>query len=485
MKEFLEEFAARIEQAAKKPNVLNYKVNSETHETFHKSEKLGRILKGGNRSGKTVAGCVEGIWRSLGTHPFHPTHEIPTRGRIVTVDKDNGIEQIIKPVLAQWTPPSGLINGSWEDSWSNQSKVLTLANKSTIQVKTHQQEVESFAGIPLHWTWFDEECPQAIFQECRLRLIDYNGVWWMTMTPVEGMDWINDRFLATGAKNVDVFDVDITDNPHLNKIALELLNEDLSDEEKEIRQKGIFVPRGGFIFKKFNYDKHVIVGGRPVPKGWTVYVSVDHGFNNPTAILWHAVSPSMDVITFAEHYKSKMIIKNHAQRIREINKQWNVHPELYTCDPSMSQKTAESGTSPLQLYRDYGIPLVPAKKDVDGRINKMNEYFEFGKWHITEDCPNTIKEVKGYSFKVYTSPKIADRNNVMEQPNKKNDHCPDSAGYFFNWMPYLQSEHKNTVSPRTVSQTEVNPTDFPWQVDTQLMGGDDNHDGSLAFGEIY
>lgn len=483
MHDFLDQLAAKLKEASKKPNVLSYKTNSANHEAFHKSEKVGRILKGGNRSGKSVAGCVEGIWRSLGTHPYYSTHDTPTRGRIVTVDKDNGIKQIIKPLLAQWSPPSSLKNGSFEDSWNNQSSVLTYVNGSTIQVKTHQQEVESFAGVPMHWTWLDEECPLAIFQECRLRLIDYNGNWWMTMTPVEGMDWINDRFLATGAKNVEIFDVDITDNPHLNKLALKLLQEDLTDEEKEIRQRGIFVPKGGLSLPNFDLDKHVIVGDRPVPKKWTVYVSVDHGFNNPTAILWHAVSPNLDVITFAEHYKRKMIIKNHAAAVLEMNKKWGVTPELYTCDPSMSQKTAETGTSPLQLYRDYGIPLVPAKKDVDGRINKMNEYFEHDKWHITQDCPNTIKEIRGYHWKTYTSPKIADRNNVIEQPQKKNDHCPDSAGYFFNWMPYLQAEHKANRSPRLVSLTETNPQDFPWQVDSGFMRGDES--GDNAFGEVY
>jgi len=63
-----------------------------------------------------------------------------------------------------------------EDSYSISNKVFTFRNGSTIEIKTHQQEVESFAGIPLHWCWFDEEPPKAIFNECRLRLIDYNVV---------------------------------------------------------------------------------------------------------------------------------------------------------------------------------------------------------------------------------------------------------------------------------------------------------------------
>lgn len=482
MSTFLEQLAADLALAAKKPNVLAYQTNSPTHKAFHQSNKIGRILRGGNRSGKSVAGVVESIWRATGKHPYYPTHDVPTRGRIVTVDRDNGIKQIILPLLKQWVPPSELKKGSWEDSYSNSDKLFTFRNGSTIELKTHQQEVEAFAGVPLHWIWFDEECPQAIFNECRLRLIDYNGVWTMTMTPVAGQDWIFDRFIITKNKNVDMFEVDIADNPHLPQAALDSLNEDLSDDEKAVRQKGTFVPKGGLILREFEYSRHIIKPRREIPKKWTVYVSVDHGFNNPTAVLWHAVSNKMEVVTFKEHYQRRWIIKDHAERIKEINAEWGIDPTLYVCDPSMAQRTAETGTSALQLYRENGIPLIQAKRDVDGRINKMNEYLKYDMWHITEDCPNTIKEMRGYAFKAYHSAKIADRSNVREEPNKKNDHAMDSSGYFFNFMPMLTAVSKMEASKRTrISQTVTNREDFPWEVDLEFYSN--SSDMEYGFGE--
>jgi hypothetical protein len=163
-----------------------------------------------------------------------------------------------------------------------------------------------------------------------------------------------------------------------------------------------------------------------------------------------------------------------------INAQLRVTPTLYIGDPSMSQKTAETGSSALQLYRDNGIPLMPGKKDVDGRNNKMNEYFKYDMWAITEECPNAIKEFNGYSFEIFTSPKIADRNNLREKPRKKNDHSPDSAGYFFGLMPYLTPEIKN-MSRRGVSQTITNREDFPWEVDSEFMSREAD---DYSFGEI-
>lgn len=480
MNDFLEQLASSLRAAARKPNVLSYIPNSSVHENFHQSTKVGRILRGGNRSGKSVAGVVESVWRATGKHPYQKTHEIPTHGRIVTVDNDAGIKQIIIPLLQQWVPPSELINGSWEDSYKSGGKVLTLRNGSTIELKTHQQETESFAGVPRHWIWFDEECPKAIFNECRLRLIDYNGCWYMTMTPVEGQDWIFDRFIVTANKNVDMFEVDITDNPHLNKQALELLDEDLDEDEKKVRRQGIFVPKGGLVLKEFDYSRHVIAGGGPIPKSWSIYVSIDHGFNAPSAILWHAVSPKGNVVTFREIYRNKTVIKVLVEMIKEINAEIDREPVLYMGDPSMSQKNGVTGTSALSEYRRHGVPLMQSKKDVDGRISRMNEYLKYDMWHITEQCPNTVKEARGYAFKIYNSPKIADRNNVREEPNKKNDHAMDSAGYFFNFMPHLTPEKKTLA--RGQSLTITNKEDFPWEVDSGLFSVGNPYE--LGFGEI-
>jgi phage terminase large subunit-like protein len=481
MEDFLAELARGLTTAAQKPNVLSYNPNSPAHEAFHKSTKVGRLLRGGNRSGKSVAGVVEGIWRATGRHPHQKTHDVPTRGRIVTVDIDAGIKEIIMPLLKQWVPTSELVNGSWEDSFSSRAKTMKFRNGSTIDLKTHQQEIDSFAGVPLHWCWFDEECPKAIFNECRLRLIDYNGCWFMTMTPVEGQDWIFDRFIVTASKNVDMFEVDITDNPHLNKEALKLLDEDLDDDEKAVRQRGLFVPRGGLILKEFDFNKHVINGGGPIPKSWAIYVSIDHGFNNPSAILWHAVSPKGQVVTFHEIHINKTLIKDLSTMIKEYNHVNDIHPFLYIGDPSMSQKTAETGTSPRQIYIENGIPLMMAKRDVSGGIDKMNEYLKYNKWHITTGCPKTVKEMRGYAFKIFTSPKIADRNNVMEVPKKKNDHGPDSCRYFFTLMPWLTPEAKRDLT-RSQSLTVTNKEDFPWEVDSGFFYADSKRE--YGFGEI-
>jgi phage terminase large subunit-like protein len=468
--------------AARKPNILAYEPISENHKNFHGSNVTGRILIGGNRAGKSVAGTVEGLYRALGRHPYQQVPPPPTRGRIVTVDIPSGIEQIIIPLLKQWTPKSELVNGSWEDSYSARKKLLTLRNESTIEIKTHEQEVESFAGVPLHWCHFDEEPPLSIFNECRLRLLDFNGCWFMTMTPVEGQDWIFERMIQKKSKNVEVFQINPRDNKHISQEAQKILEEDLTEEEKEVRVSGIFVPKGGVILREFDPEKHIIEPG-PVPRTWAIYVSIDHGFNNPTAILWHAVSPDGKVVTFMEHYKAGMTVALHVENIIRINHEFKVRPEMYICDPSMSQKNGITATSVMDEYRRLDIPVVAGKKDVHGGINKMNEYFRQNKWFITENCPNLAKEIPRYSWKTYTSEKIADRSNKREEPNKKNDHAIDSSKYFFSFMPQLEPEIVPSKKNR-ITLTKTNREDFPWNVDEQLLYPSEK-EVVVGFGEVY
>jgi hypothetical protein len=108
----------------------------------------------------------------------------------------------------------------------------------------------------------------------------------------------------------------------------------------------------------------------------------------------------------------------------------------------------------------------------------MNENFKQNRWSITQQCPNTVREIKGYSFKIFTSPKIADRNNLREEPKKKNDHAVDSCRYFFTLMPYLTPKIKDLTKGRSL--TETNREDFPWEIDSGLYAPGDNDYG---FGE--
>lgn len=467
--------AEQLVSGVTKPNALTYRPHKK-QVMFHNADAVGRLYIGGNRSGKSVGGIVEDIWWLTGTHPYRPTPKGQIRGRIVCVDFIQGIGKIIVPMLQQWIPKSALINGSWTDSYSKESRTLTLANGSFVELMTYEQDLASFAGTSRHFVHFDEEPPQDIFTECLLRLVDTNGSWWMTMTPVEGMSWIYDQIYLVGKRGdnhrVAVIEVDMMENPYLTQEGIDNAVSLMSSEDKEARLHGKFIQIGGLVYKKFDPDIHVIPSWKP-QLGMDIYESMDHGYNNPTAFLWHAVTSDGDVITFGEHYEAERTVDYHADVVHRRRALYRVNPILTVGDPATAQRQGVTGTSIQTEYATRGIHIHPGNNDVLVGVAKVASYLEPKKsdgkprWFITEDCPNLINEMQRLRWKTWASKKMANRNNKYDQIHKKDDHACDSARYFFTIMPDLTPVRLDTTEP--IPLTAVSGVSVAGRMDDLLI----------------
>src|SRR5699024_8217119 len=124
-------------------------------------------------------------------------------------------------------------------------------------------EIQKHAGTSRHFAHFDEEPPQGIFIETMMRLVDTKGSWWMTMTPLNGMNWVYDDLYLPGIegeiKNLLVLEVESTDNPYVTEEALEMALGNASEEEREQRIRGKFAERGGKVFPEF-CQQHLMEG---------------------------------------------------------------------------------------------------------------------------------------------------------------------------------------------------------------------------------
>lgn len=458
--ELSQELHDRLRQHVARPNLYAYRPHQK-QAIFHKSEAHTRLYIGGNRSGKTVGGAVEMCFWLMKRHPYRrlPLPEGPVRARGVAVDFDYGVDVLMIPEIKRWMPPSFLINGSWDDSYNSAKRTLTLANKSFIEFRSYAQDLDKHAGASRHCIWFDEEPPKHIYNENMARLIDTNGYTWLTMTPVEGMTWVHDDIYIKGVeghKDIDIIEIDTGENPHLSREAIERVFSEMDPEERKAREHGEFISVGGKIFKLFSEETHTIDPMVP-PKNWEYYMSLDHGFNNPTAVLWHAVSPEKRIITFAEHYKSEMTIPEHAKIIKATELSFlqaiGREPDFRVGDPATNQRQGVTGTSVKQEYADRGIFLADGNNDVLSGINRMLQYVKATHpsdnkpyWLITKNCVNLIKEMKKLRWATFQSRKAVFENNKKEQIHKKDDHACDSARYFFSFMPDL-----------TPSETKITP----------------------------
>lgn len=484
-----------------RPNIYGYTPYKE-QEDFHKCEKRGRYLAGGNRGGKTDAMVAEMVFLALDIHPWQSRPEHwgpgPVQLRCFVVDVEKGVNQILIPKLKRYLPTTALIDGDWDKSWNSKSLMLTLENGSTIDFLTYGMGLEKMGGVPRHAIFFDEEPPQHIFTESLMRLIDYGGIWVIAATPVEGIGWTYDHLWEPGTMEPDnpltpgCFTLSASRNPYLHTKEEDFAHYSIGmdKEEQKMRFEGEFVSRSGLVFPNFSMDKHVVnpydyfFDGRP-PLDWRWYSSVDHGLNNPTAWLWHGVSPQGDIITFAEHYKSEMLIEEHSRIVHRREAEWGRVSDMRTGDPAMKQRNAVTGTSILNAYAQHGIFIgvegVP--HDVETGIERMRMYFQprdtgsyWGagrpKWVIADSCVNFIREMRKLRWASYESQKMAYNRNAQEVVHAKDDHAFDSARYFATQMPHLAppeavKESVYGVGPRDYAELLLESSgNSSWEIET-------------------
>lgn len=455
---FAELFQQGLNNASQRPTIHNYEPHAKQL-IFHQSTKKIKQYIGGNRSGKTVGGVVEDIYWMRGKHPYRKIPPAPTRGRIVCVSRREGMDEIIIPQLQRWLPPSDLINGSWEDSYHKSDYKLTLSNGSTVELMTYEQDKDKFAGTSRHWIHFDEEPPKDIYDECRVRLIDTEGSLWLTMTPVDGMTWTFDEIHMKGLTGEDpeifVLIIDTEENPYLSQDEVERVLGGLDDDERRARKEGKYVQLGGLVYKSFNPQIHVLEKEIDPARflSWTQYRSMDHGLNNPTCWLWHAVSPKGLIVTFDEIYQNETLISEFAHMIHERDRlPGRRYPDLTVGDPSIVQRNAQTKLSVQQLYAIEGIPIMLGNNDVAVGVEKVNSHLRAANWFISPKCKMLIREMARLRWKTYETAKKRHENNPRPEIHKKNDHAPDAARYFFGLMPDLRLPNPVELSKERVNK---------------------------------
>lgn len=445
------------------PNLYDYKA-SDKQLLFHQMQQKARLYIGGNRSGKSLGSTIEGIYYVTKTHPFRKMPDEPVRGRVVAVDFLNGVDKIILPLWKQWLPKKYLINGSWEQSYSRERHVLTLNNGSFVEFMSQDQDLDKFAGSSRHFIHFDEECPKSIWLECLARLVDTDGDWWMSQTPVEGMEWIFDDIYQPakeGTKDIGIVEASMEDNPSLSKEAIARFMENLSEEERLIRKNGQYIHLGGSVFPEFSPITHCIPRGKFQPTArHRIIRTMDSGYTNPTVWLWMAVDEDGTIVVFKEHYQSKWNVEQHAEVVnrwtRDILKQSGAELFLTTGDPAIKQTKEHTGTSILQEYAKHGIYLAVDNIPSDRRIGleKIQQYMKINPktkkpyLMITDDCPHLIAELPKLKWKKHASAKVAEQKNKLEDIRDKDNHCYDALKYAMTFMDDLTPEKQFSVSKR-------------------------------------
>ena len=415
---------------------------------FHKCKKKNRWVFGGNRSGKTECGAVETVWLARGIHPYKENK--PCDGWVVSlsqqVQRDVAQNKILNYLKKEWIEDVVMISG--KKGSASQGVIDTIYVKnifgsiSKIGFKSCDQGREKFQGTSLDYVWFDEEPPEDIYIECKMRVFDKCGEIFGTMTPLKGLTWVYNTIYLNEANDNDIWyeQMEWNDNPYLNKKEIDSLASTLSEDELNARRFGHFSSGTGLVYSEFD-ERVNVIEPFDVPRNWYDKISIDPGLKNPLSCHWYACDYDGNIYVIAEHYDKQKTVDYHASKIKEISLKlgWPLKNGKLEAiiDSAANQKTLASEKSVTELFYDNGILTNPyVNKDMFSGINRVKSYFKNAlgqrKLFIFKNCVNMIREIKGYFW------------GNDDSPVKKDDHAMDELRYYIMSRP--ENKDKTTVA---------------------------------------
>lgn len=206
--------------------------------SFHKSTKKNKGIFGGNRSGKTHNGVAYTLNKCL---------DAIKKGEQFSAWACTWADMLIPVLMKKYydlLPKDGSIyyaNYSEKRGFAN--KIIIFNKDVVLRFKTYDQGRESFQGTAKHLIHLDEEPPQDIVNECKARLIDFNGELLRTMTPLNGITYTYDEMIQNELNDTEVeyWFWDSSMNSYINQDAQKRIINSFAPKEAEVRQTGHFM----------------------------------------------------------------------------------------------------------------------------------------------------------------------------------------------------------------------------------------------------
>ena len=448
---------------------------------FHDSTARERIIRGGNRAGKTAAAAAEVARIVTGNDPMG---RLPKAGGICycvgfdgrhigqTMWKKLGKPGAFKIIRDAYTkqfraympwlpedikrsgdakPAPALIPGrmikeiAWELKKEQQPKIVYLVNGWELHFFSGNAKPPM--GVEIDLAWFDEEIPSGEwYAEIAARLVDRRGYFLWSATPQAGTDRLYDLHeraemeaeMNVYPRTVEEIVIHIDDNIHMTDAQRAEFKSKLSEDDKDVRIEGDF-SRIHKVYPEYSSKVHEIPY-REIPENWTRYVAIDPG-RQRGAGLFLAVSPPTGIDANLAVLYDEIYVKDcdafqfgEAMRIKCVNQEFRA----FIIDNHEARKyDTGSGIGIGQQYSDQ-LKRVGVTSYLSGngflngddnlkagieavRMMLRSKHDGLKLRVMAERVPNFLHEVKRYRYK-----RVA--GNVVDEPVKKNDHLCFAAG---------------------------------------------------------
>lgn len=404
---------------------------------------------GGNGSGKSELGAQLAVAAMLGRrHPdavawaaanAFPLDRLPDRpGRVLASGlTSNDSRRVQRAKVRAYLPPGC----SWRNEEGDGEASVSHPDGGVIVFKSNDAGRRAYQGDWFDVAWLDEEHDEDVFLEVMMRVARVpggRGHVVLTMTPLQGMTWVYDRFVANRPARYRAHWLHGTDNPHLPADKLAAVLAQYGPLQRAARERGEFSAMEGRVYADFSRELHVVKKPFPIPPEWPRFGAIDFGTRNPFAYLGAAQDPKDDTLyVYQEYLQAERPLSFHAAKIKELMARDGrpvepgpdgglrtepVEPEWVVADP-------EDRGSRIALAREHGLYTVAAKKDVMAGISAVASRLApdaAGKPHlfVFPECKHLVRELEGY---VWTPG--GGRNDAPERPLKKDDHAVDALRY--------------------------------------------------------
>ena len=243
-----------------------------------------KLFRAGNQLGKTLAGCVEVLWRCLGRHRYYETQDPPIEVWIIchsmemSVALQSKLQALIPPETLH--PSTEFVPGK---GFRGKTPLVRFKNGSMIRIKTTSQNSLGLASATIDYILIDEPPSREVWGELQLRIFRNRGSVGLTMTPIgRNVDWLKD--LVEDGKVSDHCYTLSEENtrpegalfPLVTQQEIDKLSEILLPFERAQRLEGAWegTPEGR-IFECYDTTK---MYGDHLPRGSFKYgVGIDHG----------------------------------------------------------------------------------------------------------------------------------------------------------------------------------------------------------------
>lgn len=469
------------------------------------NKKLLALLTAANQIGKSSIQIIKCLNQGYRTDlwPYWFPKRKPTTFIYMYPESKLATMEFEEKWVKQYLPRGPMINDpryGWKANYDKGNiESITLATGVTIYFRFYSQAPKSIQAATADAVFFDEEPPEAHYDEIMVRTqarqAQGSGFISIVFTATLGQQYLYDamerqgtpdeKFVNAWKRQISVYDclfyADGTPSEIWSKnyIEKELIPKYRDPREIQRRIFGRFVKSSGLVFYEFQIDRNTEDYGATNIEDWSLYLGMDFGcggeHGHSSAISVIAVDPTMS--------EARQITSWHSEKKRMTQGDLLEEFKKMISDGKMYFSSADwMATDLFELANREGLTINKAEKSHEIGINMLNTLFKAERFKIWTG------DGSGHNYQA-----VREFSSVSEETNKRHridDSC-DASRYAIAATPMrltgIEAANKMTkqeekLHPRMAFYRGVDRKDDPMMFDDEFQSEID--DTIRAFEDI-